>query len=78
MNPAADNGTGGLEIAARRWSSRLILGTGGFRSLDEMRAALEASGTEIVTVALARLAEEMKGAERNAALDRMRRLPGKR
>ena len=33
---------------------------------------------EIVTVALARLAEEMKGTERNEALDRMRRLLGKR
>ena len=45
----------GLEIAGRRWGSRLILGTGGFRSLDEMERAIAASGTEIVTVALRRV-----------------------
>jgi amino acid transporter len=33
---------------------------------------------EVVTVALARLAEEMKGPERQEALERMRRLPDKR
>jgi thiazole synthase len=35
--------------------SRLMLGTGKYRNFEEMRAALEASGTEIVTVALRRL-----------------------
>jgi thiazole synthase len=35
--------------------SRLILGTGGFRSLDVLAAAIEASGTEMVTVALRRV-----------------------
>jgi thiazole synthase len=33
----------------------LIVGTGGFRSLEVMERALEASGTEIVTVALRRV-----------------------
>ena len=33
---------------------------------------------EIVTVALARLAEEMRGAGRGEALERLRRLPGTR
>ena len=33
---------------------------------------------EVVTVALARLAEEMRGAERVETLERMRRLVGKR
>ena len=37
------------------WGSRLIVGTGGFRSLDDMERALVASGTEIVTVALRRV-----------------------
>jgi thiazole synthase len=44
-----------FEIAGRRWGSRLILGTGGFRSLDVMERAIAAAGTEIVTVALRRV-----------------------
>ncbi|MFM7374705.1 MAG: thiazole synthase [Chthoniobacterales bacterium] len=43
-----------LVIARRKFSSRLLLGTGKFASNDLMREALEASGTEIVTVALRR------------------------
>lgn len=43
-----------LEIAGRPFSSRLFLGTGKFGSLELMRDSLEASGTEIVTVALRR------------------------
>ncbi len=45
----------GWELGGRTWTSRLIVGTGGFRSLDQMEAALIASGTEIVTVALRRV-----------------------
>jgi thiazole synthase len=44
-----------LEIAGRRWSSRLIVGTGGFRSLDVTEHAIAAAGAEIVTVALRRV-----------------------
>ena len=44
-----------LDIAERSFSSRLILGTGGFRSLEQMESALVASGTEVVTVALRRI-----------------------
>jgi len=44
-----------LEIAGRRWDSRLILGTGGFRSLEVMEHAIAAAGAEIVTVALRRV-----------------------
>jgi thiazole synthase len=43
-----------LLIAGRRISSRLFLGTGKFSSNEVMRDALEASGAEIVTVALRR------------------------
>ena len=43
-----------LKIADREFTSRLILGTGKFASPELMRDALEASGTEIVTVALRR------------------------
>ncbi len=44
-----------LEIAGRRFRSRLMVGTGKFPSADALRAALEASGAEIVTVALRRV-----------------------
>ena len=43
------------ELGGRNWRSRLICGTGGFRSLEQMERALAASGTEIVTVALRRV-----------------------
>jgi thiazole synthase len=42
-------------LADKELSSRLIVGTGGFRSLEQMERALAASGTEIVTVALRRV-----------------------
>jgi thiazole synthase len=51
----------GLEIAGRSWDSRLIVGTGGFRSLQTMERALEASGTEIATVALRRVDPTAQG-----------------
>jgi thiazole synthase len=44
----------GLVIAGRSFRSRLFLGTGKFSSNEAMRDALDASGTEIVTVALRR------------------------
>jgi thiazole synthase len=43
------------ELGGREWSSRLIAGTGGFRSLEQMESALHACGAEIVTVALRRI-----------------------
>ncbi len=43
-----------LQIADRSFASRLLLGTGKFASPERMREALEASGAEIVTVALRR------------------------
>ncbi len=44
-----------LEIAGRRFNSRLMVGTGKFSSNRAMQAAIEASGAEIVTVALRRV-----------------------
>jgi thiazole synthase len=44
-----------LEIGGRTFGSRLIVGTGKFGSFEVMRDALEASGTELVTVALRRV-----------------------
>ena len=43
------------KLAARTFQSRIIVGTGKYASLDETRAALAASGAEIVTVALRRI-----------------------
>jgi thiazole synthase len=43
-----------LKIAGRTFSSRLLVGTGKYRNLEETRAAIEASGAEIVTVAIRR------------------------
>jgi thiazole synthase len=44
-----------FELGGRSWHSRLIVGTGGFRSLEQMERALRASEAEIVTVALRRV-----------------------
>jgi thiazole synthase len=44
-----------LTIAGRTFASRLIIGTGGFRSLDVMAEAVEASGAEMATVAMRRV-----------------------
>src|SRR3954454_19838386 len=43
-----------LVIAGRRYRSRLLVGTGKYRDFDETRRAIEASGAEIVTVAIRR------------------------
>jgi thiazole synthase len=51
--PAADDDS--WEIAGRRFRSRLIVGTGRYKSLEETAAAIEASGAEIVTVAVRRV-----------------------
>ena len=42
-------------IANRRFSSRLLLGTGKFASPLLMKEAIDASGSEIITVALRRV-----------------------
>ena len=43
-----------LRIGGRNFGSRLLMGTGKFSSPETMRDALEASGAELVTVALRR------------------------
>ena len=50
-----------LEIAGKRFRSRLIAGTGKYRSMEEMVAAIEASGAEIITVAIRRLPLDRPG-----------------
>jgi thiazole synthase len=44
-----------LVIAGKEFHSRLIVGTGKYRTMDEMRDAIDASGAEMVTVAIRRL-----------------------
>jgi thiazole synthase len=50
-----------LIIAGEKFSSRLIMGTGGAPSLEVLDAALAASGTELTTVAMRRLDPGARG-----------------
>jgi len=58
-----------LEIAGKRFRSRLMVGTGKYRSMEEMAAAIEASGAEIVTVAIRRLDLDALRAGQKTLLD---------
>ncbi|RMG31817.1 MAG: thiazole synthase, partial [Gammaproteobacteria bacterium] len=51
MRPLPDDS---FRIGHRTFHSRLLVGTGKYRDLDETRRAVEASGAEIVTVAIRR------------------------
>ena len=42
-------------VAGRTFTSRLIVGTGKYKSFEQNAAAVEASGAEIVTVAVRRV-----------------------
>ena len=44
-----------LVIGGKHFKSRLILGTGRYRTMEDMVAAVDASGTEMITVAIRRL-----------------------
>ena len=50
-----------LRIAGRTFSSRLLLGTGGFPSLELLAEAIARSGSELVTVALRRIDPAARG-----------------
>ncbi len=63
-----------LTIAGRAFSSRLLMGTGKFPSPDSMARALDASGCEIVTVALRRVDITNPEGDILAAIDRERYL----
>ena len=45
----------GWTVAGRTFKSRLVVGTGKYKSLEETAAAIEASGAEMVTVAVRRV-----------------------
>ena len=44
-----------FEVAGRKFNSRLLVGTGKYKDFDETAEAIEASGAEIVTVAVRRV-----------------------
>ncbi len=52
--PATESQADPLVIAGRSYSSRLLVGTGKYRDFDETSMAIQASGAEIVTVAIRR------------------------
>src|SRR5947209_4287516 len=49
-----------FKVAGRAFGSRLIVGTGKYRSFEEMKAAHRASGAEMVTVAVRRIPLDRK------------------
>jgi thiazole synthase len=54
-------GSPALRIAGRTFSSRLLLGTGGFTRMQTLGAAIDASETELVTVAMRRIEPGAEG-----------------
>ena len=54
MHPTPAVSDDPLVIAGVEYRSRLLVGTGKYKDMDETRAATEASGAEIVTVAIRR------------------------
>lgn len=55
LRTSSGTGDDPFEVAGRRFGSRLIVGTGKYRDYAENAAAAEASGAEIVTVAVRRV-----------------------
>lgn len=59
-----------LQVGEHAFTSRLFVGTGKYKDVDETRAALAISGTQCVTVAVRRVNLESKGPSLLDALDR--------
>ncbi len=59
--------SGSYNLGSRSFTSRLIVGSGKYPSLDVQRAAVEASGAQLVTVALRRL--DLKAPRGQGVLD---------
>ena len=57
-----------LRLGSAELSSRLILGTGKYESLELMKEALEASGTSMVTVAVRRVELGTRGKIENGEI----------
>jgi len=54
MNAPVNNLSDALVIAGQTYSSRLLVGTGKYKDMDETRRAIEVSGAQIITVAIRR------------------------
>jgi thiazole synthase len=61
VEPLTQTATDPLVIGKRTYTSRLLLGTGGFPRLETLAEAIGASGTELVTVALRRIDAAQRG-----------------
>lgn len=64
---ANEKATAPLRIRGRTFASRLFVGTGKYATYEQMRACLEASGCEVVTVAVRR--ERLYDRENRSLLD---------
>src|ERR1044072_3309041 len=60
MSTAVETDRETFEVAGRVFASRLIVGTGKYRSFEEMKAAHHASGAQMVTVAVRRVPLDRK------------------
>lgn len=63
LTPAAPILDSPLEIAGKKFTSRLMTGTGKYRSIPEMQQSVISSGCEIVTVAVRRVQTNAPGHE---------------
>jgi len=63
-----------LTLGGHSFTSRLLLGTGKFSDIHTMIAAIKASGTELVTVALRRFNREHKSDDLYGPLSKLKRV----
>ena len=61
LTPPASATDDRLTIAGRTFRSRLMVGTGKYRTMEQMQQAIDASGAEIVTVAIRRVQLQAQG-----------------
>jgi len=54
VSPEPPSSPDSFTVAGRTFTSRLLVGTGKYKDMDETRRAIEASGAEIVTIAVRR------------------------
>jgi thiazole synthase len=64
---ASEPGTAAFAIGGRTFTSRLFVGTGKYKDMPTMKASLEASGCDVITVAVRR--ERLYNAEGKSLLD---------
>jgi len=69
-HPGARAASPPLRIAGRTFTSRLLLGTGGFTRMETLGDAIDASQTELVTVAMRRIDATAEGSLLDVIRDR--------